>query len=655
VIIDKPVLKRLRAIEASIRSSSPSDRFYPLGLCEVLSPSFSADTVADLFGLEPGRLEGLVNGIFGRRWAGTFEGVPPRSELAVKVRLEGFDPGFVRSPIDWRSSLHDEYGWRLHFSGLAWLPELARGDPADHEAAGRAVLDFRDHLLRCLPIDLGWDRFTWNDHALAIRANAMLGFLIAYLNRPRLANPEVVLAALQILLVQLAGCLDDACYSKGHNHGLFQDIALLRALDRLTGICHREAIRDFVLDRIVVHQLGRSVSPEGAHVENSPEYHLLFAKLLYRALSIPYAAEDPPAELRDGLEAILGSLFPLVRPDAILAPFGDSTRGPIDRSLGDLRKGLVESGLWPADSRLVRNLDYILSRGAEGTPPEARDTVHPSVGYASFRSDWRMDAMAGGGDAPVCLHVKCGSLTRIHKHEDDSSFQLYGLGQELVVDPAKFANDRSIRASLNSHAFASHSVFRIVEKNGQPWDEDLPFRPGIEAWSLDRDPWVLCRRRGGWARLWRLFVYRRPADVVIVDLVASRERVAGQSQLLLHPSLDRIEALAGSTGFRAVRADGHGLLARSLPVLGLSAEGNWEGGLAFTEAPYHAKARRREMTRMALFRGTGRKGRNALAVHLRVDDGTHAAPPIPDVRWDGEALVLSFGDGDPVRVPFAWG
>ncbi|WP_210529877.1 heparinase II/III family protein [Rubellimicrobium arenae] len=644
----------MRAIEASIRSSSTGDRFHPLSYRTILTPTFSADTLAEVFGLAPSSLEELVRQIFGRPQSKAFKGTLPRADLTIPVDIDGYEPGTVRAPIDWQVQLQKDRRWRLMFNGLAWVPKLSRQDDVGMEAAGRAILDYRTHLLNCLPIDLGWDDFTWGDHPLAIRANSVLDFLDGYTKRPSSANPEVVLAAFQILLTQLAAILDDICYTPGHNHGLFQDLALLRAVGRLNGLCHGEAIQSHAVERVVTCQLARSISREGAHVENSPEYHLLFAKLLLRALLLPYIGGGPPVELHEALDAVLRSLVTFVRPDGTLAPFGDSARANIVKELERLRTGMVQQELYSPDDELVRILDHLITQGTSGQPPAERDAVFESVGYACLRSDWRMDQGTTMDDAPVCVHVKCGSVSRIHKHTDDGSFQLYGLKQELIVDPAKFTNDRSLPGSLNTDAFASHNVFRIIERNGIAWDDDTPQEARLADWQLEGDSWVLCRRSSERAKLARIIVFRRPRDLVIVDLLDSPDRVVGQAQLVLHPSLDRIEASTKATGFRASRSDGLGISVRTLPVEGLSAGGACDGGLSFAEAPYHPGMRKRELTRMALIRSTSQKGRGALATQVRIETTPEETIPRASVSFDQSGISVRFEDAEPIRIPFSW-
>ncbi|HJL19080.1 MAG TPA: heparinase II/III family protein, partial [Sandaracinaceae bacterium LLY-WYZ-13_1] len=415
----------------------------------------SRELAGELTGADTASLDEALTRLFGvlhgRRWIDE-PVTPPGPRLVVDGRW--FPPETVATPLDWTVDPVGDRSWRLWYQSLSWLDWLWDAEARDVGAAPYVVVAWaRDALPREPPLELTWDR-----HATAARLARAYAFLRRYAQTHETVNRRVVVAAARIVLSHLYTLARDPCYDHGHNHGFMQDGALLRhALAIGDGLTDTDALVRLAEDRLVNEQLAVSIGPDGVHRENSPHYHLTYAELIDALLTDVYAVHErpPPHALLSARNDLLMVVPHLMQPNGTLPQIGDTPNTHRHRALQRILQHTTSAHPLPPHIRAP--LAWIVTSGSEGHPPTGTQRVYPDGGYAVFRSGWAAPSLTD----PVVAHFRCARPTSIHRHDDETTFSLYGWGQELVVDPGRYANDRTRPLASWAAGAQAHNVLTV--------------------------------------------------------------------------------------------------------------------------------------------------------------------------------------------------
>ncbi len=330
-----------------------------------------------------------------------------RNSLAVDVEIAqkalhdvwdiprfGGPPSFpdVSSTLDelWVGTAVDNESWRLSLHSLFILRCLVfahreSGD-ARYLEKGKEILE---SWIRQNPRDRPPCTFSWSDHSTALRAVLICAFL-DYYDRAGGLDARFQATVAHSLLQHGLFLIRPENYAYSHNHGIYQDYALLVVATHLKeGTVSREWV-SAALSRLE-KQLAQTYSTRGIHLENSPGYHQSITELLDRiARYLGAVGIGRPERLLRTLDLAKGALPSFILPDFTIVPVGDTGRGDRARIGSQL----------PADDRFV---------------------VHPE-GYAVI-----------SGSMHAFFAATCNSLT--HKHCDDLSLVLYDREGGILVDP----------------------------------------------------------------------------------------------------------------------------------------------------------------------------------------------------------------------------
>ncbi len=263
-------------------------------------------------------------------------------------------------------------------------------------------------------------RFSWSDHATALRLENLL-YLLEYA-RGRGINSAGLGALLGIISTHGAVLADGAFYNKHTNHGLDQSYILYLAGAAFPEFVEAHHWRETGRTRLV-DELSFAFTSEGLHVENSPSYHFV---LLRRALQVDATLKHYQGEgLGPGLRDLLDKAFRfgacIMKPDGTLPILGDSEAERVKDDPGFL----AACGL-----RGYEEFRYSVSQGREGVAPAESVYVFPKSGYAVLRSTWEPSRLGQS----LYLLFKAGFLSAYHKHDDDLSFLLYNMGEDWIID-----------------------------------------------------------------------------------------------------------------------------------------------------------------------------------------------------------------------------
>jgi Heparinase II/III-like protein/Heparinase II/III N-terminus len=215
---------------------------------------------------------------------------------------------------------------------------------------------------------------------------------------------------------------------------------------------------------------------DGVHRERSTHYHLIALRsfLGARINVARFGGRIPPAY--DGrLRAACRFGMHLHRPDGQIPALSDSDSGSYLDLLG-----------LAADVLGDEELRYVATRGREGRSPAERCADFPVAGYHVQRSGWGDRGEAYADER--FLMLGCGPLgDGGHGHYDALSFEAYGLGHPLVVDPGRYTY---AEGEPNwRHWFkgtAAHNTVTVDGLDQQPYRLGKPKGPQLRSRLLDR-------------------------------------------------------------------------------------------------------------------------------------------------------------------------
>lgn len=284
----------------------------------------------------------------------------------------------------------------------------------------------------------------WYDHPTANRVQVLVHFLYLAQNE----KLEVDHILFRAILKKHGEILANDDIYINNNHGLMMDKSLM-----ILGNVLKE-------ERFFIKGYYRSIdtfwysfSPQGTHLENSPEYHNMVVRM-YEELQkyLVNNNETYSGHILEYLEISKSYLNIIIKPNSKLPPIGDS-------------------------SNILRNLKKT---------------------YENFYDKEAGIAVLQYSDKkPFYLNFICGYSSKTHKHKDDLSLNLNYNGEDFLTDAGKFNYNgkSSIRKyvisqkahssfQLKNHDYQLNSKNRFDRKitlNGYNYTEDLSIVKGKNA------------------------------------------------------------------------------------------------------------------------------------------------------------------------------
>jgi hypothetical protein len=454
------------------------------------------------------------------------------SPTTAVFAFKSYPPYELTFPIDWKADPEHNDTWTQMFQSLAWL----RVSTVPDELAAAVIVDWAERVMASEP-PLFW---TWVDAAAAKRLNLVADFFDDYVADHQEIDRRLVRAAGRIILTHLYAMSTELCYTRPGNHGMMQDISILQNVGRYPHLADADALRANAERRTLEHA-ARSISADGVHVEHSPDYQALYLGLILNAIdAIQAAGDEPPAALITWRDGLVASTVHLLQPDLTFPQFGDtensSWRAQLARMVKQVRK---EGG---GDPAAVDQLDWVLTAGVSGRAPVVLDRVYPEGGYAAFRDRWD----AADPTSAITGHFTCHHFSKTHYHKDETSFELYGHGTELIVDSGKYDYDQRGEYNRYQKDVFAHNVLVV---------DDATYSPGkasIVASGGDADvAWVQGTHDGYRARgirsQVRTFAHRKPSTFVVIDTVEASGAHRYAQHFHLAPALSSVEVVDDHT------------------------------------------------------------------------------------------------------------
>ncbi|MBI2297730.1 MAG: alginate lyase family protein [Armatimonadetes bacterium] len=270
----------------------------------------------------------------------------------------------------------------------------------------------------------------------------------------------------------------------------------------------------------LTHELETQVYPDGAQFELTPHYHGATLSSFQAACNVAELNDVPlPPAYQSGLQRMYEYLLWVVKPDGCIPMFNDSDH---DNDRSWLARGAQRFGR--------EDMRYVATGGKEGTPPADTSHAFRWAGQYVMRSGW------SGND--VFLAMDAGPYGFGHQHEDKLGIDVWGYGQELILDPGRFTYAggkwRSYFVST-----ASHSTV-LVDGKGQrrsttPRDTWVTREPLANRWvHIDALDLAVGSYADGYGGAddpihVRKVLFLRPDVFVVSDLLLPRDgRAAGR-------------------------------------------------------------------------------------------------------------------------------
>ncbi len=271
---------------------------------------------------------------------------------------------------------------------------------------------------RAIPIVLSWIReypletknknsYAWNDDSTARRC-----FYIteAYTKWSDYLTNDQKFIIENSMTYHASLLADGSFYTWHHNHGLFQDRALLKYTLVFENPNNKE-YQAIAKDRILTY-VQSEVLQDGVNAEHSPSYHVNVAMLINTMAEFLNEFDYKYSNMiKSKVDSMLDYSIHLTRPDGKYPPLGDSS------------ESFYEWLEWMDNPQY----QYVATQGQRGIVPDEVDRIFPYGGYAIFRSSWEFNTDTDWIMFAASTHS--GS----HKHHDDLSFMIWHHGN-LFLD-----------------------------------------------------------------------------------------------------------------------------------------------------------------------------------------------------------------------------
>ena len=338
------------------------------------------------------------------------------------------------------------------------------------------------------------NRFSWGDHSTANRAIAMCVYY-DYCLQHHIVDTKLSRLVSRSLFEHGEYLANPVYYRNGHNHGIFQDFALLVVANHLktsTGIT-----ADWIslaLSRLSV-QIMTTFSGNGVHLENSPGYHILVGKMLNTIKIYLEESKIAVPTILSTMSDKINNVTPLfIMPDGCIVPVGDTARG---HKYTAVPQGIEE----------VPNFDQ----------------VYPEEGYTALRGK-------------LMLFFAATNNINSHKHCDDLEVLLY-LNKKPVFTESGFLNyeNNDYRREYTLSWYAHNT---IVDENDKP--VSISKSCGLIGYGNNDQISIIegisLRKSGDTHK--RLIIYdRKNCLILISDKCFSLCKTEWQRRFLLDPSI----------------------------------------------------------------------------------------------------------------------
>lgn len=317
----------------------------------------------------------------------------------------------------------ENFDWNVSYTNAATTHQLYLQslNPIGDLSAAFLYTRNKDYFLLAIEFFSSWCSFSksilsvtneyiWDHHAAALRAENLSYFLLVGKEKDCFSDKEINMVS-DYLIYHGEFLSDIRNYLKNHNHGVYQDRALLY----LAVMFGRAEWADTAYSRLR-RQWDFLFNDEMVCIENSYTYQRVNVDLFNDiAVFSEKQGHSYGKDLLGKLTIAQDFMGYALMPNGFCAPFGDTFFGDY-------------SGYKAISSEGV--MTYAASKGTNGIIPYSRSIVYPKAGYYFGREHWNRENF---NDATWTM-FRSGYKTITHRQADDNSFMFYAKGHDIFVD-----------------------------------------------------------------------------------------------------------------------------------------------------------------------------------------------------------------------------
>ncbi len=461
--------------------------------------------------------------------------------MSIKAEdvFSGYINGFnIEIPVDWScEGLEDRVlCYELHC--LNFLDEVfVLYDKTKNDKYKNIIMDYVFDWIQHNLEPLKGNVWAWHDDTVSRRLIRISYFYYLFKNDYDLNKQKLI----EISMEQHAHLLtDDEFYSDKHNHGMYQDLALLVYTMLWAPEGSKKNYFEIIFARTASY-LDYVFCADGVHKEHSPFYSK--DVITEAGIIIEVSKEISPdfaTKYAKIFKCAKEYLLQIIKPDGTWPAIGDS------------HSRQMLGYLYFLDSN--DEYKYLNSNGCEGKKPPS-ESVFSDGGYAIMRSDWDDSAE----DATWIMFL-AATHSSVHKHSDDLSFLIYHKG-ELFVEAGKRDYNYLDERTAWSYSGYAHNVLLVdgecfpVKKGANGFQSIYPeaLKTRIIDYDLGNDvKWVTgMQRRFAGISQYRTLLYDKKENCInITDNIIATTDFRGT---LLYHIADGIKIEATEKGWKLYR------------------------------------------------------------------------------------------------------
>ncbi|SEH06304.1 heparinase II/III family protein [Candidatus Venteria ishoeyi] len=298
--------------------------------------------------------------------------------------------------------------------------------------------------------------FSWHDHSTAKRLHEMLK-IFEFVRREKALDQKFIRDALRSIFWHAQILSAEDIYIKNNNHGLDQSVSLFEVSQLFREFEYSEIWEKKSRERLE-NEISFALTTEGIHTENSPSYHgWVSAKC---ATINKFAKHYTDLAIVDNnilQDNGLRFLSVIAKPDRTLPLIGDTSNNLIAKATyPDLKK----LSWYPF-------YQYVISQGKNGVKPKEIISFFPESGYYIYRDKWDEP----GENTALHFIMKCGYNASGHRHNDDGTILLYGLGENWLIDSGIYGYRYDKYRNYITSPSAHNISFPYEYKDSTPTDK----------------------------------------------------------------------------------------------------------------------------------------------------------------------------------------
>lgn len=310
----------------------------------------------------------------------------------------------------------------------------------------------------------------WYDHGTALRAENIIYYALVADNVGEL-NVNTCTLIIELLKLHGEKLSSDIFYTENHNHGIFQDRALIYIAYFLDDF-NKENWISIAKERLK-EQMNFAFTREGVHVENSPGYQIGVTDLFRVIADFLIQYEDEYGkELYEEIEQSMEFMTYITKPNGAAAAIGDTNDLVNGSTISNVNANVFENN----------NYTYAATLGQEGDMPEVKSVIYPESGYYISHNSWSKENYINS----TWTMFKSGYSSKTHKHADDNSFMLYSKGFDIFVDPGWYNYSSGNRYRDYLISSLAHNTVIVDGKTYSPTVENS-FKTGIFNYGIEND------------------------------------------------------------------------------------------------------------------------------------------------------------------------